>query len=242
VFARARVPPRPQLAVKEQKKEERRAAWKDKKVRWKEKRKQRKLDKIQAKADALEAEEARKEAILRGEMSDEGEDSDDAYESDESAGTIARKKEEAAMDKAAEGDFVVDICVVCAFGLPKVDYFGTVDSYIKPVWDGYTGEKEVLNGIKYDFKKNKGKGAIVPVKIVGKELAVRNSRMPRYDFHFQVSCPFSYYLCAATLLRALLFTPLCPFVSTPLPDRLSQVHGVRGRRAGARGVGLGPDR
>lgn len=90
------------------------------------------------------------------------------------------------MEKAADGNFVVDICVVCAFGLPKVsspfftwhkdgtsshgcapcicskvDYWGSVDSYIRPTWDGELNEegddyeRKVMPGIKWDFKKNR---------------------------------------------------------------------------------------
>ena len=37
-----------------------------------------------------------------------------------SAGELAELREEEAMEKAAEGDFIADVNIVCAFGLPKV--------------------------------------------------------------------------------------------------------------------------
>lgn len=46
--------------------------------------------------------------------------SDDSDTSELSVEAMATIKEEEAMEKAAEGDFIADICVVCAFGLPKV--------------------------------------------------------------------------------------------------------------------------
>jgi hypothetical protein len=46
--------------------------------------------------------------------------SDDSEASEMSVEAIAAMKETEAMEKAAEGDFVADICIVCAFGLPKV--------------------------------------------------------------------------------------------------------------------------
>ena len=64
------------------------------------------------------------------------------------------------MLKAERGDFVGDVCIVCAFGLPKVDYWGSVDAYCKPTWDG-DGDRVALEGIKFDMKRNRGKGAEV---------------------------------------------------------------------------------
>jgi hypothetical protein len=50
-------------------------------------------------------------------------DSEEEVVEEEDAQELIKKKEEEAMRKAEEGDFVADICVVCAFGLPKVDYW-----------------------------------------------------------------------------------------------------------------------
>ena len=36
------------------------------------------------------------------------------------------------------------------------------------------------------FSNYQGKGDLSQVKIVGKELAIRNSQTPRFDFHFQI--------------------------------------------------------
>lgn len=47
-----------------------------------------------------------------------------------------------------------------------MDYWGTVDAYCKPTWDG-EGDEEgpwdrvTLEGIKFDMKRNRGKGAEV---------------------------------------------------------------------------------
>jgi len=47
--------------------------------------------------------------------------SDDSSTSEMSVEAVKAAKEEEAMEKADEGDFIGDICIVCAFGLPKVD-------------------------------------------------------------------------------------------------------------------------
>ena len=50
------------------------------------------------------------------------------------------------------------------------------------------GERVALKGVKFDLKRNRGKGAEVVIQIEGrgKELCVRNSQMPRYDLHFRI--------------------------------------------------------
>mmetsp|Transcript_30560 Transcript_30560/g.39387 ORF Transcript_30560/g.39387 Transcript_30560/m.39387 type:complete len:496 (+) Transcript_30560:59-1546(+) len=161
--------------------EKRKEKQKEKKRIWKE-REQKKNDDKKARKQAKIDEKARKAAeaaaLLKAE---EEEEEEEESESDDDVDHA----EEAALEKAEAGDFVGDVCVVCAFGLPKVDYWGSCDSYVKPWWDG-KGERELLNGIKWDLKKNRGRGAEVPIHIDGKDLAVRNSQTPRFDFHFQV--------------------------------------------------------
>lgn len=155
---------------------------KAKKREWKEKQLKKEEEK-KAKKDAKIAEKERIAAEAAAALAAEEEEEEEEEESD--SDDDADHAEEAAMEKAEAGDFVGDVCVVCAFGLPKVDYWGSCDSYVKPVWNG-SGEKVTLNGIKWDLKKNRGRGAEVSIHIDGKELAVRNSQTPRFDFHFQI--------------------------------------------------------
>ena len=182
--------------------------WMEKKDRWKARRlaaKEAKEKEKQAAIDAVAAEKAAEQAKLDAankalrpsrDSDDSDDDSDDSSsESELSAGELAELAEEAAMEKAEEGDFVANICIVCAFGLPKVDYWGSVDAYVKPTFDGFEDDDEdakepyprkTLNGIRWDIHKNRGKGMEVSVPIKGADLCVRNSQMPRWDFNFQI--------------------------------------------------------
>jgi hypothetical protein len=50
------------------------------------------------------------------------------------------------------------------------------------------GERVTLNGLKFDLKRNRGKGAEVAIQVEGrgKDLCMRNTQMPRFDMHFRI--------------------------------------------------------
>lgn len=91
-------------------------------------------------------------AAAQLEVEEQEEADEESSSGSESEEDVADTMERDAMAKAEKGDFIGDICVVCAFGLPKVDYWGSCDSFVKPMWDG-SGEQEMLSGIKWDLKK-----------------------------------------------------------------------------------------
>jgi hypothetical protein len=82
--------------------------------------------KEEAKKNAADA-GARKATKEYAGSDDESDDDDSESEESSDKEDAAERLEEEAMERAKEGQFVVDVCVVSASGLPKVDNWSTID-------------------------------------------------------------------------------------------------------------------
>ena len=114
------------------------------------------------------------------ESEDESRGSDSSLDSDQDVG-LEDEEDPEVEEKAQEGKFTGDMYVFAAKGLPKVDWFGSIDSYIKVQWD----DEDILP--KKAVEKGKKLWVMKPIK-EGCPVREQNRR-PRYDMHYII--PFS---------------------------------------------------